>query len=270
MKVTFLIDNKTESVKCHAEWGLSILIETAQEKILMDQGASKMVVRNAEELGLDLCAIDFACISHGHNDHSGGTEYFCEVNKTAPIYVHEKAFTYQIAKDMDGNIGIPWAEDFINENSERIIRTEGTYQINDHVWLVGNVPDMPGFTPTEGFFIRIGSDLLPDRMEHEQALVIREGGGLHIFSGCSHKGIVPILRYIKEQIPGEKIVSVVAGMHLFSASDEFIDKVIEEMKELGVQNVFPVHCTGMNAIIRFKMQMGEAVKIAAAGDVFEI
>ena len=270
MRVTFLIDNKTESVKCHAEWGLSILIETDGETILMDQGASRMVIRNAEGLGLDLGKVDFACVSHGHNDHSGGTEYFCEVNKTAKVYVHDKAFLYQIAGDMDGNIGIPWSEEFLRENDHRIIRTEGTYQVNDHVWLVGNVPEMPGFTPTEGFFIRIGADIMPDKMEHEQALVIEDEKGLHVFSGCSHKGIVPILRYIKEQIPGRKIVSVVAGMHLFSASDEFIDKVITEMEELGIKNVFPVHCTGMNAIIRFKSKMGDAVKIASAGDVFNI
>lgn len=270
MKVTFLIDNKTESVKCHAEWGLSILIETDKETILLDQGASEMVIRNAEKMRVDLSKVDFACVSHGHNDHSGGTEYFCKVNKTAPIYVHDKAFTYQMALDMAGNIGIPWSDEFMNENAGRIIRTEGTYQINDHVWLIGNVPDMEGFTPTEGFFVRIGSDVMPDKMEHEQSLVIEDERGLHIFSGCSHKGIVPILRYIQEQIPGKWIVSVIAGMHLFSASDDFIDKVIGEMKDMKVQNIFPVHCTGMNAIMRFKMKLGDVVKLAAAGDSFEI
>ena len=35
MKVTFLIDNKTESTECDAEWGLSVLIETEGRKILM-------------------------------------------------------------------------------------------------------------------------------------------------------------------------------------------------------------------------------------------
>jgi metal-dependent hydrolase (beta-lactamase superfamily II) len=46
--------------------------------------------------------------------------------------------------------------------------------------------------------------------------------------------------------------------------------VIKEMEEMGVRKIFPVHCTGMNAIIRFKMKMGDAVEIASAGDVFEI
>ena len=270
MKITFLIDNKTESTECDAEWGLSVLIEANGKKILMDQGASPMLVRNAERMGLDLSDVDFATISHGHNDHTGGTEYFAAVNKKAPIYVHDKAFSYQIALDLDGNIGIPWSEGFMEENRDRIIRTSGTYRIDDKTWLIGNVPAVEGFTPTENFFIKVGDKMFPDQMEHEQTLVIEDEKGLHVFSGCSHKGIVPILRYIQEQIPGKHIETVVAGMHLFSASDEYIDKVISEMKNLGVKNIFPVHCTGMNAIIRFKMQLGDVVKIATAGDIFEV
>lgn len=270
MKLTFLIDNKTESTECNAEWGLSILIEANGEKVLMDQGASSMLVSNAKNMGIDLGEVDYATISHGHNDHTGGTEYFFDVNHKAPVYVHKDAFSYQVALDLDGNIGIPWSDEFIEKNADRIIRTEGTYQINDHAWIIGNVPAIEGFTPTENFFIKVGNKLFPDQMQHEQTLVIEDAKGLHVFSGCSHKGIVPILRYIQQEIPGRKIDSIVAGMHLFCATDEFIDQVIAEMKEMGVRKVFPVHCTGMNAIIRFKSQMGDGVEIACAGDVFEI
>ena len=270
MKITFLIDNKTESTECDAEWGLSLLIETDGKTILMDQGASPMLVRNAERMGLDLSKVDFATISHGHNDHTGGTEYFAAVNKTAPIYVHEKAFSYQVVDDIEGNIGIPWSEEFMEENKDRIIRTSGTYQIDDRTWLIGNVPAVEGFTPTESFFIKVGNKMFPDQMEHEQTLVIEDGKGLHVFSGCSHMGVIPILRYIQEKIPGRKIVSLVAGMHLYCASDEFIDQVISEMQTMGIEDIFPVHCTGMNAIVRFKMQLGDIVKIATAGDSFEI
>ena len=270
MKVTFLIDNKTESTSCDAEWGLSMLIEANGRKILMDQGASSMLVRNAERMGIDLNEVDLAVISHGHNDHTGGTEYFFGVNDHAPVFVHKAGFSYQTAHDLEGNIGIPWSEKFMEENADRIIRTEGTYQIDDRTWLIGNVPSVPGFTPTESFMIRVGNKMVPDQMEHEQALVIEDEEGLHVFSGCSHKGVVPILRYIQQVIPGKKIDSLVAGMHLFSAPDELIDKTIKEIDELGIRYIFPVHCTGMNAIIRFKMQLGDKVKIATAGDEFDI
>ena len=271
MKVTFLIDNKTESTACDAEWGLSVLIEANGKKILMDQGASPMLVKNAERMGIDLSEVDLACISHGHNDHTGGTEYFFDVNKTAPVYVHEKAFSWQIAWDEpEENIGIPWSKEFMENNAERIIRTKDTYQIDEHTWLVGNVPALEGFTPTESFFIKVGNKFFPDQMQHEQTLVIEDENGLHVFSGCSHQGIITILRYIRQQFPGKNIVSLVAGMHLYCASDEQIDQVIEEMKEMGLRDIMPVHCTGMNAILRFKMKLGDIVKIATAGDIYEI
>ena len=42
MKFKILVDNKTESLACRAEWGLAIAIETERHKILFDTGASSM------------------------------------------------------------------------------------------------------------------------------------------------------------------------------------------------------------------------------------
>ena len=58
-------------------------------------------------------------------------------------------------------------------------------------------------------------------------------------------------------------------MHLYSAGEELIDKVIDEMEALGVERIFPVHCTGMRAIVRFKMRLGDKVNVAAAGESYE-
>ena len=58
MKMTFLSDNKTEKAKCHAEWGLAILIESRGRKVLFDVGASAMFARNAEALEVDLSDVD--------------------------------------------------------------------------------------------------------------------------------------------------------------------------------------------------------------------
>ena len=82
--------------------------------------------------------------------------------------------------------------------------------------------------------------------------------------------VAKVPEIFREQFPGKRIDSLVAGMHLFCADDGFIDSVIEEMEEMGIRYIFPVHCTGMRAILRFKMKMGDRVRVAAAGDVFEI
>ena len=58
MKFQFLLDNKTENSKCMAEWGLSVLIETAGKKILLDTGLTDLYLANAEALGVDLTDVD--------------------------------------------------------------------------------------------------------------------------------------------------------------------------------------------------------------------
>ncbi len=59
-------------------------------------------------------------------------------------------------------------------------------------------------------------------------------------------------------------------MHLFSASKEHCMEVIDKIEKMGVEYIFPVHCTGMNAIIDFKIRLGDKVKIAMAGDAFVV
>lgn len=289
MKITFLVDNKTEEPRCRAEWGLSVLIEANGRTILMDQGETGMFAENAMALGIDLNRVDFATISHGHSDHSGGTPAFFAVNDHAPVYVHKDAFRRSVTMkhaevDEEGHVvkgeifetglEIPWTEEFKRENADRIILTEGTCQIDEHTWLIGDVPRIEGFSPTESFYLYIKDDKytgwVEDIMKHEQTLVIEEDGRLHVFSGCSHNGIVPILKYITEQLPGRKISTVVAGMHLFAAKAEFRQKVVREVMAYGPDLVFPVHCTGMEAIVDFKKALGGRCRIAYAGAVYEV
>lgn len=289
MKITFLVDNKTEEPCCQAEWGLSVLIEANGKTILMDQGETGMFAENAKALGIDLSKVDFATISHGHSDHSGGTPAFFEANDHAPVYVHKDAFWKSVTMknaqvDSEGHVvkgdifetelEIPWTEEFKEANASRIILTEGTYQIDEHTWLIGNVPRIEGFSPTESFYLYIKEDKyegwVEDIMKHEQTLVIEEGGKLHVFSGCSHNGIVPILRYITEKLPGRKIGTVVAGMHLFAAPKELRQRVIEEVMAYEPDLVCPVHCTGLEAIVDFKRALGDKCQIAYAGAVYEV
>ena len=270
MKISFLIDNKTESTECNAEWGLSVLIETGSKKILMDQGASPMLIKNAAGMGIDLADVDYATVSHGHYDHTGGTEAFFGVNKHAEVYVHKDAFRPTFDLSDGAETGVPWDEEFLKKYHDRIVKTEGTFKIEEGVWLVGDVPRAEGFTPTGIFHYKEGDKFLPDPMKHEQTLVIEEGGKLNVFSGCSHQGIVPILKYIQGVFPNKKINSLVAGMHLFSASKEHCMEVIDKIEKMGVEYIFPVHCTGMNAIIDFKIRLGDKVKIAMAGDAFVV
>jgi 7,8-dihydropterin-6-yl-methyl-4-(beta-D-ribofuranosyl)aminobenzene 5'-phosphate synthase len=54
VRVTCLIENESVREDCRAEHGLSLYIETAGRRILMDAGQSDLFLQNAAVLGIDL------------------------------------------------------------------------------------------------------------------------------------------------------------------------------------------------------------------------
>ena len=86
MKVTVLVDNiNGESLM--GEWGLSFYIEYRDKVVLLDTGLSGLFAENADRLGLDLNAVDYAVLSHAHDDHANGFDTFFERNDHAPLFV---------------------------------------------------------------------------------------------------------------------------------------------------------------------------------------
>ena len=282
MKFTFLVDNKTEDTRCRAEWGLSILIETKGNKILLDTGASSLFAENAAKMGIDLKTIDALVISHGHYDHTEGVPAFSEINRTAPIYLHKEAL-FETYGETNGKIeavtcGIRWSESFRREIQPRICFTEGVYKLYENVTLVGNIPDMEGFIPTETFYKKVHTkqsdggisvSYEKDYMRHEQALIVEEDQGLYLFSGCSHRGVVPTVDYVRRLFPGKRISALIAGMHLYPVSKEERKQIVKEITAIDLDTVFPVHCTGTEGILMLKECLGDRCIIASAGDSYE-
>lgn len=272
MKITFLSDNKTENSSCMAEWGLSFLIESDGHKILFDVGASPLFSQNATALGIDLGDVEAVVISHGHYDHTEGMEEFCRINKTAPIYIHKNAISAAYGTDSDGNIedencGIRWNDSFVEAIKDRLIFTENTVKIFENMTIMGSINPLKPMTET--FYRPTSGGFLADDMSHEQVLVIKEDDGIHIISGCSHTGIESIIAHVKGLFKDEKIISIAAGMHLYCVSAEQVEEIAESMEKLGIQRLYPVHCTGMEAIMILKEKFGKRCVIASAGDSYE-
>lgn len=282
MKITFLSDNKTENPACMAEWGLSVLIETEGKKLLFDVGASSLFADNAKALGKDLSDVDAVIISHGHYDHTQGLEEFCHINRTAPVYIHKNAISPAYGTDADGkieeeNCGIMWTKEFVSSISDRLKYTEKDIWLWDNAVLSSDIIPIGPMPETfyrpevngEAEGDRCRHNLVKDTMDHEQILTIKEPDGICIFSGCSHTGIISDIRRATSLFPGEKIKAVIAGMHLYPLSHDEKQKVVDEFERLSVEYVFPVHCTGMSAIMMFRNRMGSRCKIASAGDTYE-
>lgn len=290
MKWTVLVENTVQKRGILAEHGLSVLVETADRRILFDAGQTDVFLKNALLLKLSLDDLDGVVLSHGHYDHGGGLEYLSALKMDADlsvptVYVGAGAFSEKFSKEKDGsfrNIGISKS---LMETLQ-IEETEGVKEIFPGLFLLSQIPrgaDFEGVSPV--FFkgredgpvldaaqsgrllpdTMQGEQLLPDTMQDEQVLVIRDGGKIHVIAGCCHMGFVSCLRYVREKFPEEAFGTVLAGMHLRSASCERLNATIEAVRELNIERLIPVHCTGMMAIAQMKLALGERCRTVSAG-----
>lgn len=276
MKIHILTENTVYKRDLIAEHGLSLLIEANGKRILFDTGQSDVYIKNAAKLGEEMTNLDAVILSHGHYDHCGGIEYFPQGEKKfPPLYIREGAFKdkrhYKEGHYMA--IGIDWKKE---DYKGTVIETKERHDLGHGFTLLGKIGYETDFEEKpNGFYIleekeEEGLYPIPDLMEDEQLLVIETKKGLSLFMGCSHMGIINCIRRVEKEFPGKRIHTILAGMHLKSASANRLNRTMEELKNLDFDYLIPVHCTGMYPIIRMKQELGDRCLLAETGLKLEL
>jgi 7,8-dihydropterin-6-yl-methyl-4-(beta-D-ribofuranosyl)aminobenzene 5'-phosphate synthase len=281
MRGTVLIENTApEGSGLAFEPGLSVYIEYNGKKILLDGGISGRFAENAEALGVDLGAVELGVLSHGHFDHADGLGEFFKRNEGVKILHRPGAQSayWSTAKKPPYFIGIDRG---VWENwRERFEEIDGIYPLCEGAWLLPDGEVDPAFTgrATDLCYERGEGDYIPDDFRHEQSLVFETQRGLAVFNSCSHSGIVNIVRGVQKMMPGKPVYAVVGGFHMFgkgtpngmNCSEEYVYKVADELRRLGVEEVYTGHCTGLPALKLLKERFGEGCHGLTTGMTFEL
>jgi 7,8-dihydropterin-6-yl-methyl-4-(beta-D-ribofuranosyl)aminobenzene 5'-phosphate synthase len=101
----------------------------------------------------------------------------------------------------------------------------------------------------------------------DQALVLNlRGRGLVVLSGCSHTGIINVVRHAQAITGIRHIHAVVGGLHLTGALFEaVIPQTIEDLAAIAPTVLVPCHCTGQKAMQELARRMPDAYVHASVG-----
>ena len=255
MKIVTLMENTSCREDLCFEHGLSLYLETGSHKILFDAGQSAAFADNAQTLGVDLGNVDFAVLSHGHYDHSGGLGKFLEANENAPVYVSRWAF--EPHWESDGRyVGVDLS---LQENgriryvAEKTVLAEGIT-----LFRLETAP-----MDTAGLLVEENGVRIPDDFRHEQYLLLEEAGKRILISGCSHKGILNIMEAFRPDI-------LIGGFHFMKITEE--EKLDAAAKKLLAYDTvyYTGHCTGRKQYDYLKTIMGEKLHYISTGTVLEL
>lgn len=108
-----------------------------------------------------------------------------------------------------------------------------------------------------------------DDFRDELALGLRTEKGLILIVGCSHVGIVNIMRTVMERT-GLPVYSVLGGTHLVEADEERLDKTMEALRECGLKQIAVSHCTGEPGMERVAREFGGNFVKNNTGHVYAI
>jgi len=241
VRVTTLVDNDVWKVGLRSSWGLSFYVEGfvrgKRRVVLMDtSGSFDVLLHNASLLDVDFSEVEAVFISHWHGDHCGSLNHVLPlIGKPTPVYVPSE--NRRGIRAIRGTRGVP----FVCSKPVRVM--EG-------MMSTGRMGNWMGWTN-----------------EHSLLINLR-GRGLVILTGCSHPGIMNIIKHAKRVSGIDKVYGVIGGFHISGVNEGI--RVAEFLRGLGVRLVSPCHCTHISAKTGIMKIMGDSYIKNGAGRIITI
>lgn len=248
MKIITLIENVAYQRDLFAEHGLSFYIDNGTKKILFDTGQTGHFIHNAKILNIDLEAVDYVVISHGHFDHTGGLYDFLKINKRAEVIVKKEAFNPKY-KGKNRFIGVDYEPAIIDK---RVTYIEKPRKIDDDIYVMPEItihnPDDTSFQP---FMVKSADGFIEDTFNDELYLGIVKNNKLSVISSCSHRGITNILNTAVDyfELP---VNMVLGGFHTRASCNERMNLIKTCFQNHGVRSLGICHCTGIDKYAELK------------------
>lgn len=271
MKITVLVENSSAVPSLRAEHGLSLWIETGEQSILFDTGASDAFAANARELGVDLSKADAIVLSHGHYDHAGGLATALDAC-SAPLFIGVDATIARATRSETGFRQIGMDPATVGSLGERVRVIDTPRDIGPGVRVLTAAacsdvaPSGTGsWRPSDNERLLRATDhgYEQDPFDDELSLLVAGERGPILVTGCSHRGIVNICA-----AAGDSIGAVVGGLHLSHEPDPVVRETGRALGSVG--SWYLGHCTGERAIEILESSVRGPIERIRCGSVLEL
>jgi len=274
VKVTVLSTMLTDTDGI-GEWGFAALVEVDGYRVLFDTGARReTVLRNAEELKVDLADVTDVVLSHHHADHTGGLLALRRSLSTrnagalSRAHVARGIFEPRRDKSDENSNPMPALRLEYEGTGAKILEHAKPERLAPAVWLTGPVARRyPEHNWSKGVSIVTGGEVAEDTIPEDMSLIVQAEDGLVVVTGCGHAGIGNILAQAREMVPGDPVRAVVGGLHLFEADEKSLAWTAQQMRKAGVGYLLGAHCTGLEAVYRLRALLGLDRRTAVVGAV---
>jgi len=236
MKIKLIAEGSTKWERFIKRWGIAFLIG---EDVLFDTfGDARVFLQNVKKFKVDLSKVRHVVISHDHWDHIAGLGPILQKHKNLTVYI--------------GANFSPSFKEKIRASAMNVVEVKKSIMITDGVFSTGQIL---------GKFM--GDDI------YEQSIVIKSGEALSLITGCAHPNIVEIVTEVKNKF-GKVPHVVIGGLHLKEKSIGRVQGIIEVLKDAGVSQIAPLHCSGKNAKEQAREQFREQYLNIREGDTITL
>jgi 7,8-dihydropterin-6-yl-methyl-4-(beta-D-ribofuranosyl)aminobenzene 5'-phosphate synthase len=263
------------------EWGFAAFLEVDGRRFLIDSGARpETVLRNSEELGVDLSTVTDVVLTHHHGDHTGGLvvlrRELAKKNPQALRTTHVAPGIFAVRVDSSGREGdgLLLLRRAYESLGGSFVEHSKPAELAPGVWFTGPVPRRhPERNWGGDLRVRTPTGLVEDIIDEDASIVVETAAGFVVITGCGHAGIVNILEYIRDFRPSSAVYAVLGGLHLFSATDEHLDWTGAKLRQFGIKHLLGAHCTGIEALFRLRSRLEltrQTAVVAAVGASFSL
>ncbi|MFX1309555.1 MAG: MBL fold metallo-hydrolase [Promethearchaeota archaeon] len=262
------------------EHGIAMIIKILEgdstHLILFDTaGYMQTVINNLKQFKIKLNEIEKIIISHGHLDHYGALiPIISELKEGSQIYLSPMCLTkgYYARTEsgddlspedygsslkklkMEGKIKYfrrtPLNRNIVYnraiESSVKIIETSIPEKLYNGIITSGEIEIFDETELPKGLYLGT-SKVEYDKHTYREEIAVYiniKDKGLVIITGCSHTGIINIIKHGQKLTGIDKIYALIGGFHKERESSENIEKIVSFIEDLNPDITCGMHCTG--------------------------